>query len=113
MDLGTLAEAMCRAGHFPQIRESGQERWVQIAFRMDEDGRLRAPVVIAFVDKRGRWVLSGYGPDYFQVPDETQVPGAAVAVLRAMGHCMHFSPEVVEKYGLIELDPAEFESHDG
>jgi hypothetical protein len=113
VDLETVAEAMRQAGHFPQLRNSGKQQWVVTAFRMDEDGCLRAPVVIVFVDKRGRWVLSSYRPNYFQVPDENQVPDAAVAVLQAMRYCMHFAPAVVQKYGLIELDCAEFESHDG
>ena len=99
---------MREAGHYPQLRGE----LLETAFRMDEAGRLRAPVIQVFVANDGRWVLTGYCGDYYQVPDERNVPEAAVSVLRAMDYCMTFSPEAVQKYGLIELDPAEFEPDD-
>jgi hypothetical protein len=104
--------ALAAAGHFPQVRNWAQSKCVHTAFRMDEEGCLRAPVVIVLRDGRGRWVLTGYQGVYHQVPDERDVPGAAVAVLRGMGYCMHFPTDVIHRYNLIELDPAEFEPAD-
>jgi hypothetical protein len=107
-----VIRAMSEAGHFPQIRDLDGEKWVMAAFRRDEEGQLRAPVVNVFVDSRGRWVLSSFVPECYQVPDERDVSRAAIAVLRAMSYCMRFSPDVIREFGLIELDHAEFETDD-
>jgi hypothetical protein len=112
MTLEEVVEALESAGHIPHIRAFRDKRIVHAAFERDEEGYLRAPVVIVFVDSRGRWVLTGYQGDYYQVPDERVVPAAAIDAIRAMGYCMFFAPEVIKKYNLIELDPAEFEPDD-
>ena len=79
---------------------------------MDADGTRVAPLIRTFLDHTGRWILTVLGEDFYQVPDSERVPAATIEILRAMDYCMHFSPEVIRKYNLIELDPTEFETAD-
>jgi len=103
-----VIEAMLAAGHYPLLREWG----VETARTRDEEGLLRAPLIQVFEDEKGRWILTVFGEWFYQIPNESDVPAAALEMLRAMNYCMRFSPEVVKKYDLIPLDPLEFESAD-
>jgi hypothetical protein len=100
-----VIDAMVAAGHYPQSHEWG----VETARTMDEDGFLRAPLIKVYEDEKGRWILTVFGEWFYQVPNVTEVPAAALEMLRAMDRGMRFSPEVIKKYGLIQLEPAEFE----
>src|SRR5262245_13389456 len=101
--------ALTFAGHFPQLREI--DSWsdspvVETARTRDPDGRLRAPLIQTFKDRQGRWVLTVFGDWYCLVPNETDVPAATIAMLRAMDSRMWCSQQVIQQYNLVELDPS-------
>ncbi|HVL13353.1 MAG TPA: hypothetical protein VM529_12370 [Gemmata sp.] len=110
-----IVAAISAAGHFPQLRDV--DSWsespaIETARSHNTNGHLVAPLIRTFKDRCGRWVLTVFGDYYCQVPNEANVPAATIAMLRAMDQCMEFSPEVIQQYNLVELDPSEFEMGD-
>lgn len=110
-----VAAAISAAGHFPDFLEIdplSDELVVDTARTRSPTGARLAPLIRAFKDRKGRWVLTVFGEEYCHVPNADDVPAAAIAMLREMDRRMLFSPQVIRQYNLVELNPAEFATAD-
>jgi hypothetical protein len=108
-----LVTDISAAGCFPQLRQHGNGTFdVTTVRRIAPDGRREAPLIRTLLDSQGRWLLTVFGEEYYQVPDPEHVPAATIDMLCAMDYCMNFSSEVIRNHRLIRVNLRDAETGD-
>lgn len=113
MNYEQLVADLGAAGYFPQLRQHGNGTSdVTTVRRIMPDGRREAPLIRTLLDRQGRWLLTVFGEEYYQVPDPECVPAVTIDMLRAMDNCMNFSSEVIREHRLIRVNLRNAETGD-
>jgi hypothetical protein len=108
-----LMTDLSAAGCFPQLRRHGNGSLdVTTVRQIAPDGSRAAPLIRTLLDGQGRWLLTVFGEEFYQVPDPEHVPAATIDMLRAMDDCMKFSPEVIGNHRLIRVNLRNSETDD-
>jgi hypothetical protein len=75
-------------------------------------GDLQGPGRVSFCleRRRGRWVLSTWGPAFYLVPERQDVAALCLEVLRSGGRVLaRLTTDMVRRFGLQELTEEEFD----
>jgi hypothetical protein len=107
-----LAESVRAAGYFAQVRPFGTTVGVEAAHLNRESDDPVAPLVRALRLRDGRWALTVFGETAVGVLDPAVLPAVVIDLLREMDRCLDLPSAVIERYGLIPLDPAELATGD-